>query len=137
MPVQTRARARVPELAVPAQATRVLRLRMRPPAPALRPRQAARHRQWLRWNVVSVYTCMLLSTVVGHSMLIRVYGETCGISLRNLMRLVTVGSPWCSGLHWMCQVTGELAGRVWYHIIGVCMYAALAALRSVDPAMAS
>lgn len=68
-----------------------------------------------------IYTCVIAACVFGGGGLIRLYGETCGLSLFDpkswISSIILVGSPWCRGLNWLGYVTTSVIENVWYHMI--------------------
>ena len=53
--------------------------------------------------------------------LIRIYGNTCGISILYpsswLSSFLLVGSPYCRGLNWATNLTSGIVENLWFHLI--------------------
>ena len=68
-----------------------------------------------------LYTAILFACVFGGGGVIRLYGDTCGLSLLSpstwASSLVLIGSPWCRGLNWVGYVSTTIVENIWYHII--------------------
>ena len=119
--------------AVPTQ-SKVLRYCQMPPLPShgqKRALQAANRPSILRCRAVAAFIMIFFSSLICHTGLIRLYGDTCGLNWHSIHRLLTVRSPWCSGLNWACWATGEIVERGWYHSIGLGIYALVETLNSV------
>ena len=117
--------------AVPTR--KVLRYCHSPPLPSHhqeRASEAGNLQKKLRRRAVSTYAVVFSACLFLHSGLIRLYGDTCGLSLHNIHRLLTVGSPWCHGLNWACWATGQVVERGWYHAVGLGVCTVLEALSS-------
>ena len=71
------------------------------------------------------YVLVLLGAVFGGGSLIRLYGNTCGLSIIEpsswLRASITIGSPWCKLLNWAGYVTTNIVEHLWFHLIGIIM----------------
>jgi hypothetical protein len=68
-----------------------------------------------------VYTAIIFACVFGGGGIIRLYGDTCGLSLMDpgswARSMLLIGSPWCRGLNWLGYVTTSVVENIWYHMI--------------------
>lgn len=80
------------------------------------------------------YILVLLGAVFGGGSLIRLYGNTCGLSLIEpsfwLRASITIGSPWCKLLNWVGYVTTSIVEHLWFHLFGIIMTSFVAFLPS-------
>ena len=71
------------------------------------------------------YVLVLLGAVFGGGSLIRLYGNTCGLSIIEpsswLRAFITIGSPWCKLLNWVGYVTTNIVEHLWFHLFGIMM----------------
>ena len=71
------------------------------------------------------YVLVLLGAVFGGGSLIRLYGNTCGLSIIEpsswLRASITIGSPWCKLLNWVGYVTTNIVEHLWFHLFGIMM----------------
>ena len=71
------------------------------------------------------YVLVLLGAVFGGGSLIRLYGNTCGLSIIEpsswLRASITIGSPWCKLLNWVGYVTTSIVEHLWFHLFGILM----------------
>ena len=72
-------------------------------------------------NPILTYTAFILSCIFGGGSIIRLYGDTCGLSILNpsswFGSAVLMGSPWCRGLNWMGFIVSSVIENIWYHLI--------------------
>jgi hypothetical protein len=72
-------------------------------------------------NTLLLYSLILLLSVFGGGGIIRIYGDTCGISLFDPgdwgRVFILMGSPWCRGLNWLGYATTSIVENIWYHTI--------------------
>ena len=68
-----------------------------------------------------VYTAILIVCMFGGGGIIRLYGDTCGLSLMDPSSwgrsMVLIGSPWCRGLNWLGYVSTSVVENIWYHML--------------------
>ena len=68
-----------------------------------------------------VYSLILLLSIFGGGSIVRLYGDTCGISLLDPSSwgssFILMGSPWCRGLNWLGYVSTTVVENIWYHTI--------------------
>jgi hypothetical protein len=71
------------------------------------------------------YVLVLLGAVFGGGSLIRLYGNTCGLSIIDpsswLRASITIGSPWCKLLNWVGYVTTSIVEHLWFHLFGIIL----------------
>ena len=69
----------------------------------------------------TLYTLVLLVCMFGGGSIIRVYGDTCGLSLLDpgswFTSMVMIGSPWCRGLNWLGYISTTVVENIWYHVL--------------------
>ena len=69
----------------------------------------------------TLYSLVLLGCVFGGGSIIRIYGDTCGLSLFDpgswFTSMVLIGSPWCRGLNWVGYVSTTIVENIWYHAL--------------------
>ena len=72
-----------------------------------------------------IYTIILFVSIFGGGSIIKVYGETCGLSILSPSEwgrsLMLMGSPWCRGLNWMSYIVSNIIENIWYHGIASCV----------------
>jgi hypothetical protein len=65
----------------------------------------------------------LCSAVAFGSCAIRLYGDTCGVSIfepRTWARpFIVMGSSWCKSLHWIAYSSTYLVEHMWMHLVGL------------------
>ena len=70
-----------------------------------------------------MYITVLVGAILGGGTIIRIYGNTCGLSLLDpsswLMAAVTIGSPWCKALNWMGYMATSIVEHLWFHLFGI------------------
>ena len=68
-----------------------------------------------------IYTIILFVSIFGGGSIIKIYGETCGLSILSPSEwgrsLMLMGSPWCRGLNWLGYTSTTIVEHIWYHII--------------------
>ena len=71
----------------------------------------------------SMYVLVLLGSVFGGGSLIRLYGNTCGLSLLDpyswFGAIISIGSPWCRALNWVGYMTTSIVEHLWFHLFGM------------------
>lgn len=71
-------------------------------------------------GTLSLYTLIVLASVFGGGSLIRLYGETCGLSLLSpgtwFQSFVLIGSPWCRTLNWLGHMATMVMEYIWFHL---------------------
>lgn len=69
------------------------------------------------------YVMVLILAILGGGSIIRLYGETCGLSLLDpstwLRATITIGSPWCKALNWFGYMATSIVEHLWFHIFGL------------------
>lgn len=69
------------------------------------------------------YALVLIVAILGGGSIIRLYGETCGISLLDpstwLRGIFIIGSPWCKALNWGGYMATSIVEHLWFHLFGV------------------
>lgn len=69
------------------------------------------------------YAFVMMIAILGGGSIIRLYGETCGLSIMEpsswLRATVTIGSPWCKALNWAGYMTTCIVEHMWFHLFGV------------------
>ena len=69
------------------------------------------------------YAFVLIVAILGGGSIIRLYGDTCGLSIMNpsswLRATVTIGSPWCKALNWAGYMTTCIVEHMWFHLFGL------------------
>ena len=85
-------------------------------------------------NSVTIYLLVLLGSIFGGGSLIRFYGQTCGLNLFDWTTwgtaFITIGSPYCKGLNWICYTTTSIVEHLWLHLLGLLVTSIVAYLPS-------
>ena len=83
-------------------------------------RQLATMFQNIFRGTLSLYTLIVLASVFGGGSLIRLYGETCGLSILSpgtwFQSFVLIGSPWCRTLNWLGHMATMVMEYIWFHL---------------------
>lgn len=78
------------------------------------------------------YAMVMVFAILGGGSLIRLYGESCGLSLFDpstwLRAIITIGSPWCKALNWVGYMTTSIVEHLWLHTFGLLITALVAYL---------
>ena len=92
-------------------------------------RTASSPRRWRDGARVVVRTAAfahgatLISAVMFGSCAIRLYGDTCGVSIfepRTWARpFIVMGSSWCKSLHWLAYSSTYLVEHMWINLAGL------------------
>lgn len=68
-----------------------------------------------------VYILILFLAVFGGGSIIKLYGDTCGLSIFQptswLSSMILIGSPWCKGLNWLGHISTNIIENIWYHLV--------------------
>merc|ERR1712224_549109 len=71
--------------------------------------------RWIQFLVKGswwMHVLVLLGAILGGGSLIRLYGDTCGLSLLDsstwFRAFVTIGGPWCKRLNWVIHLTTRI-----------------------------
>ena len=74
---------------------------------------------------IMLYITFIVCIIFGGGSIIRLYGNTCGISILDpgswFSATVLMGSPWCRGLNWMSYIVSNIIENIWYHGIASCV----------------
>lgn len=69
----------------------------------------------------TLYSLVLLVCVFGGGSIIRLYGDSCGLSLMDpsswFSSMIMIGSPWCRGLNWLGYISTTVVENIWYHAL--------------------
>lgn len=76
-------------------------------------------------NILQNVWLMYLLTIIGclflSGSIIRIYGETCGITLSKpttwISTFLLMGSPYCKILNYIGHISGSIMENLWIHII--------------------
>ena len=74
-------------------------------------------------NTLVIHTILLVIAILFGGSIIRLYGNTCGISIFEpygwIKASVLIGSSWCKTLNWIGYVTTNIVENMWFHIFGI------------------
>ena len=69
----------------------------------------------------TLYSLVLVVCVFFGGSIIRLYGDTCGLSLMDpsswYSSMILIGSPWCRGLNWLGYISTTVLENIWYHAL--------------------
>ena len=72
-----------------------------------------------------LYALMIFLAVFGGGGMIRMYGETCGLSPTDpstwFRSFMLIGSPWCRFLNWGGHLSSGVMEYIWYHMGAVML----------------
>ena len=72
-------------------------------------------------KTIITYVIFVMGCIFGGGSVIRLYGNTCGLSLFDpsgwFTSTVLMGSPWCRGLNWVGFIVSSVVENIWYHLI--------------------
>ena len=68
-----------------------------------------------------IYLLILFLGLFGGGSIIRLYGETCGLTIFDInswgSSMMLIGSPWCHGLNWLGHMSTKIVENIWYHFM--------------------
>ena len=95
-------------------------------APIDRPVSHTAVTKWIQGIIKTswvMYIVVLVGAIFGGGTVIRIYGNTCGLSLLEpsswFTAAVAIGSPWCKALNWMAYVATSIVEHLWFHLFGI------------------
>lgn len=72
-------------------------------------------------NIWAVYFLTVIGCLFFSGSIIRIYGETCGISIYKpstwFTTIALMGSPYCRMLNYIGQISGSVMEHFWIHMI--------------------
>ena len=70
-------------------------------------------------KTIMLYVTFIVGIIFGGGSIIRLYGNTCGLSILDpgswFRSTILMASPWCRGLNWMSYIVSSVIENIWYH----------------------
>ena len=70
-----------------------------------------------------LYLLVLLVSIFGGGLIVRFYGETCGINIFKprtwIMTATLMGSPYCKTLNWLSFISTSVVENMYWHILTI------------------
>ena len=68
-----------------------------------------------------IYLLILFIGIFGGGSIIRLYGNTCGLTIFDISSwgssMMLIGSPWCHGLNWLGHMSTKIVENIWSHFM--------------------